>query len=133
MSLRSATVRDKTSSSLDGISNRDTTTDALIYPGIGLGAIVSQSRTLTDLMIIAATRRLASLSPALKDPNEGLLPDFGDSPAVNLEVAIAVAEQAVEEGQAGIQCQKEDIRGIVTEAQWKPLYGEYVYDGNGDK
>jgi malate dehydrogenase (oxaloacetate-decarboxylating) len=84
-------------------------------------------------MIIAATRRLASLSPALKDPDNGLLPDFGDSPAVNSEVAIAVAEQAVEEGQAGISCKKEDVRGLVTAAQWEPVYVEYVYDENGEK
>lgn len=85
-------------------------------------------------MIVAATRRLASLSPALKDPDDGLLPDFGDSPGVNLEVAIAVAEQAIEEGEAGIQCRKEDVRALVVEAQWKPLYGEYVYDDtNGEK
>ena len=107
--------------------------DALIYPGIGFGAVVSKSRTLTDSMIIAATRRLASLSPALKDPDDGLLPDFGDSPAVNLEVAIAVAEQAVKEGQAGISCKKEDARRLVTEAQWKPIYGRYVYDINGER
>ncbi|KAF9778268.1 hypothetical protein BJ322DRAFT_1025336 [Thelephora terrestris] len=107
--------------------------NALIYPGIGFGAVVSKSKTLTDSMIIAATRRLASLSPALKDPDDGLLPDFGDSPGVNLEVAIAVAEQAVEEGRAGIQCQKEDVRRLVTDAQWKPLYAEYVYDANGEK
>jgi malate dehydrogenase (oxaloacetate-decarboxylating) len=113
--------------------NSSTTTDALIYPGIGFGAVVSKSKTLTDSMIIAATRRLASLSPALNDPDDGLLPDFGDSPGVNLEVAIAVAEQAVEEGRAGIQCQKKDVRRLVTEAQWKPLYAEYVYDANGEK
>lgn len=108
-------------------------TDALIYPGIGFGVIVSKSRALTDGMIIAATRRLASLSPALKDPDGGLLPDFGDSPAVNLEVAITVAEQAVEEGQAGISCRKEDVRRLVSEAQWKPVYGRYMYDVNGEK
>ena len=109
------------------------TADALIYPGIGFGVVVSKSRTVTDSMIVAATRRLASLSPALEDPDDGLLPDFGDSPAVNLEVAIAVAEQAVEEGQAEIRCQKEDVRKLVTEAQGKPLYGKYVYDTNGEK
>jgi malate dehydrogenase (oxaloacetate-decarboxylating) len=113
--------------------NPGITADALIYPGIGFGAVVSQSRTLTDSMIVAATRRLAALSPALKNPDDGLLPDFGDSPAVNLEIAIAVAEQAIEEGQAGIRCQKEDVRRLVTEAQWKPFYGEYVYDADGEK
>ena len=112
--------------------NHCTTTDALVYPGIGFGAIVSRSRTLNDSMIVAATRRLASLSPALKDPDDGLLPDFGNSPTINLEVAIAVVEQAIEEGQAGIRCQKKDVRRLVTEAQWKPFYGEYVYDADGE-
>lgn len=106
--------------------------NALVYPGIGFGAIVSRSRTLNDSMIVAATRRLASLSPALKDPDDGLLPDFGNSPTINLEVAIAVVEQAIEEGQAGIRCQKKDVRRLVTEAQWKPFYGEYVYDADGE-
>lgn len=133
MLWQSVTVRVEISYYLSEISNRYMATDALIYPGIGFGAIVSQSKTLTDSMIIAATRRLASLSPALRDPDDGLLPDFGDSPAVNLEVAIAVAEQAIEEGQAGIQCEKGEVRRLVTEAQWKPLYGKYVYDVDGEK
>ena len=113
--------------------NHGVAIDALIYPGIGFGAVVSQSRTLTDSMVIAATRRLASLSPALKYPDDGLLPDFGDSPAVNLEVAIAVVEQAIEEGHTGIGCKKEDVRRFVTEIQWKPVYEKYVYDTNGEK
>jgi malate dehydrogenase (oxaloacetate-decarboxylating) len=41
-------------------------------------------------MIIAAAQRLASLSPALKDPDAALLPDFGDSPEVNVEVWLYV-------------------------------------------
>ncbi|KAI0937301.1 hypothetical protein AcV5_005241 [Taiwanofungus camphoratus] len=42
--------------------------NALIYPGLGFGTIVSQSRTLIDTMIIAGARRLAALAPALKNP-----------------------------------------------------------------
>ena len=82
-------------------------------------------------MIIAGARRLASLAPALKNPEDALLPDFGDSPAVNLEVAIAVAEQAIEEGNAGVQWTKDEVRQNAIEKQWKPIYGEYVYDPNG--
>lgn len=50
--------------------------NALIYPGLGLGAIVSQSRTMSDTMLLAGTQALASLAPALKDPDQALLPDF---------------------------------------------------------
>lgn len=83
-------------------------------------------------MIIAATRRLATMSPALKDPDDALLPDFGDAPLVNLEVAIAVAEQAIEEGSAGVDWKKEDVRAKATADQWKPVYGQYEYDENGE-
>ena len=95
--------------------------------------MLAQSRTLTDAMIIAGTRRLASLAPALSNPEEALLPDFGDSPAINLEVAIAVAEQAIEEGSAGVNWKKEDVREKAIQKQWKPVYGTYVYDINGSK
>ena len=52
--------------------------------------MLSNARTLTDTMIIAGTRRLASLAPALQDPDDALLPDFEDAPRVNFEVAVAV-------------------------------------------
>ncbi|KAJ6575479.1 hypothetical protein B0H19DRAFT_1344851 [Mycena capillaripes] len=106
-------------------------TDALIYPGLGFGAIITKSRCMTDTMIIAGARRLASLSPALKDPDDALLPDFADAPNVNFEVAVAVAEQAVEEGSADVTWKKEEAREKVRQDLWRPIYGEYVYDKNG--
>ncbi|KAF7303121.1 Malic enzyme [Mycena kentingensis (nom. inval.)] len=105
--------------------------NALIYPGLGLGAIVSKSRRMTDTMIIAGARRLASLAPALKDLDDALLPDFADAPEVNLEVAIAVAEQAIEEGSADVDWSKENVRDRVKERLWKPDYGVYVFDKDG--
>jgi malate dehydrogenase (oxaloacetate-decarboxylating) len=107
--------------------------NALIYPGLGFGAVLAQSRTLTDTMIIAGARRLASLAPALKDPDAALLPDFGDSPAVNFEVAVAVAEQAIEEGSAGVSWGKDEVRARAQEHVWQPTYGTYEYDEQGDQ
>lgn len=99
--------------------------------------MLAQSRRMTDTMIIAGARRLASLSPALKDPDDALLPDFGDAPEVNFEVAVAVAEQAIEEGSAGEEQSgwgKEEVRARAREKVWVPVYGEYVYDAeNGAK
>ncbi|KAJ7070691.1 hypothetical protein C8F01DRAFT_1313752, partial [Mycena amicta] len=102
--------------------------NALIYPGLGFGAIISKSRRMTDTMIIAGARRLASLAPALTDPDDALLPDFADAPQVNFEVAVAVAEQAVEEGSADVSWTKEQAREHVKAALWKPEYGEYILD-----
>ncbi|KAI0354780.1 hypothetical protein OH77DRAFT_1504772 [Trametes cingulata] len=106
--------------------------NALIYPGLGFGAMLSKARSLTDTMIIAGTRRLASLSPALKNPDDALLPDFEDAPWVNYEVAVAVVEQAIEEGSAGVEWKRDEVREKVKAAQWKPLYGTYIYDPNGE-
>ncbi|KAF9055570.1 hypothetical protein BJ165DRAFT_429472 [Panaeolus papilionaceus] len=87
--------------------------NALIYPGLGLGTILSHSRSITDTMILAGAQRLAELSDAMKAINEStpdqpfeysgqaLLPDFADAPRVNFEVAIAVCEQSIREDTAG--------------------------------
>ncbi|KAL1757826.1 hypothetical protein FB107DRAFT_208538 [Schizophyllum commune] len=107
--------------------------NALIYPGLGFGAVLSRSREVTDNMIIAGARRLAALSPALKDPDNSLLPDLQDAPDVNLEIAVAVAEQAIEDGTAGVSWAKEEVRDRAKEKIWEPVYQEYVFDENGDR
>ncbi|QRV94013.1 malate dehydrogenase [Ceratobasidium sp. AG-Ba] len=106
--------------------------NALIYPGLGLGAIISQSRTMSDTMLLAGTQALASLAPALKDPDQALLPDFQDAKRANFEVAVAVAEQAIEEGSAGVKWSKEQVRAKVKEKQWEAIYGTYKYDPKGE-
>ena len=96
-----------------------------------MGTVVSRSRSLTDSMILAGARRLASLAPALKDPDDALLPDFQDAPQVNFEVAVAVVEQAIEEGVAGVDWNKEEVRMKAKEMQWEPVYAKYEYDPQG--
>ncbi|KAH9829497.1 uncharacterized protein C8Q71DRAFT_407146 [Rhodofomes roseus] len=107
--------------------------NALIYPGLGFGAILSKARSLTDSMIVAGAQRLASLAPALNDPDDALLPDFGDSPEINYEVTCAVVERAIEEGAAAVEWTKEEVREKVRERQWKPIYGRYEYDADGEQ
>jgi malate dehydrogenase (oxaloacetate-decarboxylating) len=51
---------------------------------------------------------------------------------VNFEIAVAVAEKAIEEGLAGVSWTREEARDKVRERQWKPVYGRYVYDVNGE-
>ncbi|KAF9064524.1 hypothetical protein BDP27DRAFT_1333365 [Rhodocollybia butyracea] len=107
--------------------------NALIYPGLGFGAILSKSRHLSESMIVAGARRLAALSPALEDPDNALLPDLGHAPAVNFEVAVAVAEQAIEEGSAGVDWTKEEVRERAKAKTWVPVYPDLVYDEAGMK
>ncbi|KAF8661964.1 hypothetical protein AX16_001259 [Volvariella volvacea WC 439] len=106
--------------------------NALIFPGLGLGATLARSRRMSPGMIIAGAQRLASMSPALKDPDLPLLPDIDDAPKVNREVGVAVAEKAIEEGIADIDWGKDQVREKAEEVSWKAIYGEYVYDPEGD-
>jgi len=107
--------------------------NALIYPGIGYGAMITKSKTVSDSMIIAGAEALAGLAPALKDPDNALLPDFEDAPSVNFEVAVAVAEHAVEEGFAKVKWTKDEVREKLKERIWRPFYGTYTYDPAGEK
>ncbi|KAF8636156.1 hypothetical protein AX17_003751 [Amanita inopinata Kibby_2008] len=81
-------------------------------------------RRMTDTMLVAGAQRLASLSPALRDPDHGLLPDLEDAPWVNFEVGIAVAEQAVKEGSAGapwvedVKAGRATVRQLASEKVW---------------
>ncbi|KAF8706310.1 hypothetical protein AX14_013808 [Amanita brunnescens Koide BX004] len=112
--------------------------NALLYPGLGFGAILAQPRRLTDSLIMAGAKRLASLSPAIRDPDLGLLPDLEDAPDANFEIGIAVAEKAVEEGIAAapwvddVKAGKTTVRKLAEQKRWSPRYSEYVYDPQGE-
>jgi malate dehydrogenase (oxaloacetate-decarboxylating) len=51
-------------------------------------------------MLMAGVNSLASLSPALTNPEASLLPDLADVRAVSVAVASAVVRQAVADGNA---------------------------------
>jgi malate dehydrogenase (oxaloacetate-decarboxylating) len=98
--------------------------NSFIFPGLALGILVSKARRVTDNMIMAAARTLASLSPARNDKNDALLPPIGDSRKVGLIVGEAVAAQAVADGVAEPASEgsmKERIEAYV----WQPVYLPY--------
>ena len=98
--------------------------NSFIFPGLALGILVSQARRVTDGMIMAAAKALASLSPSRSDKSAPLLPPIGESRKVALVVSEAVARQAVVEGVAKIDdaaSLQDRIRGYM----WDPVYVPY--------
>jgi malate dehydrogenase (oxaloacetate-decarboxylating) len=93
--------------------------NALIYPGIGLGAIVSRASHVTDGMLLAASEAIAGLVDVSR-PGAGLLPDVDNLRAVSATVAVAVAEQAVKDGVA--QVDLPDPVQAVQNAIWQAAY-----------
>jgi malate dehydrogenase (oxaloacetate-decarboxylating) len=93
--------------------------NAMLYPGLGLGAIVSRARLISVGMLAAAANALSSLV-AVRLPGASLLPHIDDLRSVTVTVAVAVAEAAVVEGLAGVELP--DIVQQVEDAMWQPEY-----------
>jgi malate dehydrogenase (oxaloacetate-decarboxylating) len=95
--------------------------NAMLYPGLCLGAIVSRARRISDNMFAAAANAVSSLV-AVRLPGASLLPHVDDLRIVSLTVAVAVAEAAVEDGLARVKFS--DIVEQVGDAMWEPEYRE---------
>ena len=93
--------------------------NAILYPGLGLGAIVSKASRITDGMFRAAANAVSSLV-AVRMPGASLLPQIDDLRSASATVAVAVAEQAEAEGFAGVEF--DDIAEQVQAAMWQPEY-----------
>lgn len=95
--------------------------NAMLYPGLCLGAIVSRASRISDGMLAAAANALSSLV-AVRQPGASLLPHIDDLRSVSVTVAVAVAEAAIAEGLARLKF--DDIVQQVQDAMWQPEYRE---------
>jgi malate dehydrogenase (oxaloacetate-decarboxylating) len=93
--------------------------NAMLYPGVGLGAIVSRARYISVGMLMAAANALSSLV-AVRLAGATLLPHIEDLRSVTVTVAVAVAEAAMQEGLA--ETRLADIVQQVDDAMWRPDY-----------
>ncbi|WP_343573646.1 NAD-dependent malic enzyme [Mycobacterium sp.] len=92
-----------------------------IFPAMGLAVTAAQATRVTDEMMRVAAATLGEASPALKDPNQPLLPSWSDVPDVAIRIAQAVAVQAVAEGVAP-QRDSDELAERITQVQWHPDY-----------
>ncbi|GII25838.1 NAD-dependent malic enzyme [Planosporangium mesophilum] len=93
--------------------------NALLYPGLGLGAVVAGAARISDGMLEAAAEAVAGLVD-LGPPGASLLPQVENLRTVSAAVATAVAERAVEEGIA--RNSLDDPARRVESAMWQPEY-----------
>ncbi|MEE8825467.1 MAG: malolactic enzyme [Lentilactobacillus sunkii] len=93
--------------------------NALIYPGLGLGAIASSASVLNDAMISAAAHSLGGIvDPA--QPGAAVLPPVTKLNQFSDTVAKAVAQSAVD--QKLNQKPIKSVSDAIQKAQWKPEY-----------
>jgi malate dehydrogenase (oxaloacetate-decarboxylating) len=92
-----------------------------IFPGVGLGALAAGAGEVTETMFMAAARRLGELGGEVNGHGPGLLPPIPALRWVALQVAVAVAQQAVRDGVS--QASPEHIsEAAIASRMWTPSY-----------
>ncbi|MFI9585499.1 NAD-dependent malic enzyme [Streptomyces sp. NPDC052236] len=95
--------------------------NALLYPGLGLGTIVSGASRVTDGMLLAAAQAVAG-QVDVSAPGASLLPPVEDLRKFSAITAAMVVEAAVSEGVATRK--PTDPGRAVREAMWEPVYDD---------
>ena len=99
--------------------------NAFIFPGLGLGAILSEARILTDAMVIDAAYTLAEYT-AERHPGR-VYPPVSELRDVSERVAVRVIARAIQDGVAQIEARTpEAILALVREHIWRPQYVPYI-------
>jgi len=98
--------------------------NSYIFPGLALGILVSRAQRVTDAMIMAAAKTLASLSPSRTDKNAPLLPPITDARKVSMVVASAVGRQAIADKVAA-PCHPDQLDADLRAYVWEPVYRPY--------
>jgi malate dehydrogenase (oxaloacetate-decarboxylating) len=94
--------------------------NALIFPGLGLGAVVARAARVTDGMIFAAAEAVAGLVDSTT-PGASLLPQINDVRETSVAVAVAVAAAARDAGVARAPLDA-DLVAQVRRSMWEPVY-----------
>jgi malate dehydrogenase (oxaloacetate-decarboxylating) len=98
--------------------------NAFCFPGIGLGAVVSEAREVTDEMFLAAGDALAATVTEERLAEGAIYPNQSELRIVSRAVAIAVARCARDCG-VGRHFNDDDLEAAVDRMIWEPAYVDY--------
>jgi malate dehydrogenase (oxaloacetate-decarboxylating) len=99
-----------------------------VFPGVGLGAMISMTPKITDQMFIRAAKAVASMVDSKEIAQGVLLPDITDIRKVSENVAYAVAMEA-RDSVLGIRLYNGEMRTVIKNSMWEPRYLPYRYAG----
>ncbi len=95
--------------------------NAYIFPGIGLGAIACNAKTINDAMFLVASKALAELVDEKDIAMGSLYPPLNEIRNASLQIAVAVAEKAYELDLARKE-RPENIEEIIANYMYDPAY-----------
>lgn len=97
--------------------------NALIYPGLGLGAIAAGAKLLTDQMISKAAHSLGGIIDTTK-PGAATIPPVSKLTEFSETIAVAVAKEAVAQNLASIK--DSEVESTVKAIKWVPEYKNLI-------
>jgi len=103
--------------------------NVFIFPGIGLGTIVSGAREVTDAMISASAHALADSLGDEELKSRCLMPEVSRLWDICGNVAFTVGLQAIADGVAD-EISEDEYRQRIDDYRWKPEYPEMIQEGD---
>jgi len=102
--------------------------NAFIFPGIGLGALQSGTKVISDGMFHAAANALAQAVTQTELDSGMLYPGIGRLPEVSIEIARAVMREAVNANLV-VPMDETEIDSRLRAGMWEPEYPDYELAG----
>jgi malate dehydrogenase (oxaloacetate-decarboxylating) len=99
--------------------------NVFIFPGVGLGTVVSGASRITDGMIAVAAVALADSLTSTELSDGCLMPEITRLWDVSGEVGLAVANKAVLDGVAK-KISSDEMQARIDEYRWVPEYPEFI-------
>ena len=98
--------------------------NSYIFPGIGLGVLVSHATGISDNMLMAASQALADISMEYEKAPGAILPSINFIREISEKIAYAVALQAIEDKLA-LPVTSENLERRLKANFWLPRYRNY--------
>ena len=102
--------------------------NSVCFPGIGLGCILSRAARLSNEMLMAAIKGMASKAPVLQDETKPLVPDVDVAREVSVAIAASVIRQAKIQGlcrEQNVPDNDDELPRWVKAKMWDAVYPEY--------
>jgi malic enzyme len=95
--------------------------NAFVFPGVGLGGVISEASRVTDSMFLAAARALANFTRSCDSTDGSLYPRLRELRAVSQLIAFKVAQTARDEG-FGRSLDDDALKAAIEDFCWFPDY-----------